>query len=70
MRSRLPADDEACGTSIHEGDCFVISDGCKEGNNGFVMNAFVDVDGRSLPKTAKKLALFFFTRTRLSREAN
>jgi len=59
LRSRLPAEDEACGRVIHEGDCFAVTDGGKEGNAGALLSAFSDPDGKVLTKHAKKLLVFF-----------
>ena len=59
LQSRLPADDEACGRIIHEGDCFVVGDGGKDGNAGAILAAFCDADGKTLAKHAKKLLAFY-----------
>ena len=50
LQSRLPAVDEGCGAGIHPGDCFVIGDGGRHGNQHASQQAFVDRK-RSPPRT-------------------
>ena len=58
LQSRLPANDEHCGKYIHEGDCFVVSDGTKESNKALLMNAFTDPENKSIATHQKKLTMF------------
>ena len=55
IQSRLPAVDDDCGAALHAGDCFVIGDGGKHGNQAAFHHAFVDKSGTHLSKTAKSL---------------
>ena len=60
LQSRLPAEDEGCGRFIHDGDCFVVGDGGKDGNASTLLSVFFsDEDGKALAKQSKKLTVFF-----------
>ena len=59
LQSRLPEGDENCGKTIDDGDCYVVSDGAKESNKATLMQAFADMENKSLPSHQKRLMLFF-----------
>ena len=59
LQSRLPEGDENCGKAIHDGDCYVVSDGTKEINKTWLMSAFADAENKPLPSHQKRLMVFF-----------
>jgi hypothetical protein len=59
LKSRKGANDPTCGRSLHDGDCFVVGDGAKEGNVGTIMSAFCDEEGQNLDRQSKKLFVFY-----------
>ena len=59
LMSRVPADDDMCGKTINPGDCFVVTDGCKEANSSALFAAFADGDNKALAKQCKKLMVYF-----------
>ena len=63
IQSKLPAVDEDCAAALHAGDCFVIGDGGKHGNQAAFHHAFVDKSGAHLSKVAKSLFVCYKRRT-------
>ena len=59
LLSRQPEDHSERGQNIHDGDCFVISDAGKHGNQQAIMSVFCTPDNKPLQKTVKTLQCFY-----------
>jgi len=55
IQSRLPAESPDCGAAIDDGDCYVIGDGGKHGNQTALLAVFTTDEGNSLSKVHKTL---------------